>query len=90
MGDYLEHLPLLEDIESAIPCDPAGQPISPENTIQPNSMSEIRVLVIGNSNMHIIHTELKKTIEDTVDFVKYPLIFKQSSPKLNRLWPVSI
>ena len=75
MGDYIEFLPLLDDIESAIPCDPAGQPISPENTLQPNSNSETRVLVIGNSNMHIIHNELKKTIEDTVDFVKYPFDF---------------
>ena len=58
MGDYLKNLPLLEDIESAIPCDPAGQPISPENATQPNSTSETRVLVIGNSNMFTVHTEL--------------------------------
>ena len=30
------------------------------------------VLVIGNSNMCTLHCELKKTLEDTIDFAKYP------------------
>ena len=82
MGDYLKYLPLLDDIESAIPCDPAGQPISPENSIEPNTMSETRVLVIGNSNMFTIHNELKKTIEDTVDFVKYQFNFQAEQSEI--------
>ena len=78
VGGFLESLPLLKDIEQAIPFDPAGQHTTPEETkeLYARMSKENRVLVIGNSNMHIIHNELKKTIEDTVDFVKYPFNFQ--------------
>ena len=74
MGDYLKFLPLLEDIESASPCDPAGQLISPEKTSNANDLSigKTRVLVIGDSILSTLSTELEKTIEDTVVYEKYP------------------
>ena len=74
VGGFLESLPLLKDIEQA----PAGQHTSPEETKELNSRmsKENRVLVIGNSNMNKIFTELKKTIV----YHKYPsnILAKQS------------
>ena len=73
-GGYVKFLPQPEDIESAIPCDPAGQAISPEKIFEPNSLpiNKTRVIVIGHSNMHALFNELKTTIEDTVVYFKYP------------------
>ena len=78
VGGFLESLPLLKDIEQAIPFDPAGQHTTPEETkeLYARMSKENRVLVIGNSNMNNIFTELKKTIV----YHKYPsnILAKQS------------
>ena len=72
MGGFINSLLLPEEIKSAFPLDPAGHNISWEDEEDPFAMSSnnIRVLVVGN--MNIIYNELKKTIEGTIVYEKYP------------------
>ena len=73
-GTFVDNLPLPVEIESAIPTGPDGRLTSPEDDETPNALasSNKRVVVVGNSNLKLISEELKKTIKDTVVYVKYP------------------
>jgi len=81
-GSFVDNLPLPVEIESAIPTGPDGRLTSPEDDETPNALasSNKRVVVVGNSNLKLISEELKKTIKDTVVYVKYPFnIFAEYS-----------
>ncbi len=81
-GSFVDNLPLPVEIESAIPTGPDGRLTSPEDDETPNALasSNTPVVVIGNSNLKLISEELKKTIKDTVVYVKYPFnIFAENT-----------
>ena len=81
-GCFIDNLPLPVEIESAIPTSPDGRLTSPEDDEIPNALasSNTRVVVVGNSNLKLISEELKKTIKDTVVYVKYPFnIFAENT-----------
>jgi len=81
-GSFVDNLPLPVEIESVIPTGPDGRLTSPEDDENPNALasSNTRVVVVGNSNLKLISEELKKTIKDTVVYVKYPFnIFAENT-----------
>ena len=73
-GSFVDNLPLPVEIESAIPTGPDGRLTSPEDDEIPNALASnnLRLVVVGNSNLKLISKELKKTIKDTVVYIKYP------------------
>ena len=81
-GSFVDNLPLPVEIECTIPAGPDGQLTSPEDDEILNALASnnLRVVVVGNSNLKMISEELKKTTTDTVVYFKYPFnIFADSN-----------
>ena len=87
-GSFVDNLPLPVEIECTIPAGPDGQLTSPEDDEILNALASnnLRVVVVGNSNLKMISEELKKTTTDTVVYFKYPFNIFADSNEISGLW----